>query len=325
MNVFRRTDGYATIKDVSYELNQALEVAERMLSDRDYMRRSPDPGHRSFRLTGNKLLMVVLVGIYFFQLFFNTATGIALSEYAGLKPFRVVNDFWFWQPFVYQFFQATGQGARQLLEFVFVLIGLFFFGPIVESRWGRKKHILLFCAAGAVAGLIYTPLAYVFRHQSNLLIGAVPSVMAIMVMAAMLRPNLPVLLFFVLPVKMKYMILVFVGLDLFILLQNPGSAGIALAVPHLTGAATGFLYMLYHRPIDRFFEQLEPEGSGSSGRSRRSRRTRGRQDSPYSDEVNEILDKINREGINSLTPDERKLLEKASDQLKEDDRYESFE
>ncbi len=278
-----------------------------------------EPDRRSFRLTGNKLLMVGLIVMIIFQVFMRNTAGIALENYFGLEPSNVVDHFYFWQPFTYQFLQQTSS----VLEFIFVLIGLFFFGPIVESRWGWRKYLLLFGAAGLFAGLIYTPLGYVFRHTSNPLLGSVPAVMAIMVMASMIRPNMPVLLFFVLPVKLKYMIWLFVGVDLLLVIDNPVGS-IAVAIPHLAGAFFGFLYSRYHRRIDEFFASLEPEEPVSTGTGRPERSRSGAQQSPYSDEVDEILDKIHEQGINSLTSEERELLKEASDQLKGDEQYDLF-
>jgi membrane associated rhomboid family serine protease len=278
-----------------------------------------EPDRRSFRLTGNKLLMVGLIVMIIFQVFMRSTAGIALEDYFGLEPSKVVDQFYFWQPLTYQFLQQTGS----VLEFVFVLIGLFFFGPIVESRWGWRKYLLLFGAAGLFGGLIYTPLGYVFRHTSNPLLGSVPPVMAIMVMAAMTRPNMPVLLFFILPVKMKYMIWLFVGVDLLLVIDNP-IGSIAVAVPHLAGALFGFLYSRYHRRIDQFFASLEPDEPALNGTRQPDRSRSTTPNSPYSDEVDDILDKINEQGINSLTPEERQLLKEASDQLKGDDQYDLF-
>lgn len=290
-----------------------------MLSDRDYMRGPIEPERQSFQLTGNQMLMIALVSILFVQAILNTASNGAVRNIFALNPENVVNHFYFWQPFTYLFFQPYGH----LLQFGFVLLGLFFFGPIVETRWGWKTYLFLFFAAGAFAGLVYTPLAFIFRQSNNVLIGSVPSVMAIMVMAAMLRPNMRVLLMFLFPVKLKYVIWLFVGIDVLLIMQNPVE-GIAIAVPHLAGAAFGCIYAMYHRSIDRFFASLEPEDPGSTGPRRVDDPFERQQQSPYSEEVDDILDKIHREGINSLTPEERELLEQASDELQGNDRHESF-
>ncbi len=294
-----------------------------MVLDREYMRDPFQSDHTSLGIrqgiSGNKLLMFGLVGMYVVQILLVNVFELAVIETFGLVPDEVVHNFFIWQPFTYMFFHPLPE-QWGLWILVFNLIGLFFFGPILEARWGRKKYLLFFLAAGVFSALVYVPIGSLFRIASQPVLGAMGPVLGVLVAAAMSRPNMPVLLFFVLPVKMKYMIWLFVGMDVFILLQN-GYPSIARTVPHLAGAAFGVIFFLYHLQIDRFLDDLVREKSSADP----SRSTPDpRPDPTRTARIDDILDKIHREGINSLTPEERERLEEASEQLNEEDPYDPF-
>jgi len=283
-----------------------------------------DPGQPSFGaytgISGNKILMIGLVIIYFVEIILVQELGLPLKDTLGLVPDAVVFDFFFWQPFTYMFLHQMPEQWGFLI-LAFNLIGLFFFGPILESRWGRKKYLLFFLASGIFSALLYVPIGMMFRIGSRPVLGAMGPILAILVAAAMSRPNMPVLLFFVLPVKMKYMIWLFIGMDLFILFEK-GYLSIARTVPHLTGAAFGFLYFTYHTDVDQFLHHLvtnppprKSEPADASGDS----------DPRPHREIDRILDKINEEGINNLSPEERAVLEEASKQLDDEDTYDPFQ
>ncbi len=299
-----------------------------MVLDRDYMQDPYTPGRQTFGqsggLTGNKILMILLVGIYVVQMIMIRGFGLPVNSYLGLEPDAVVYQFSVWQPFTYMFFHPLPENWG-LWILIFNLIGLFFFGPLLESRWGRTKYLLFFFSAGVFAALVYVPVASLFRTASNTVLGAMGPVLAVLVASAMSRPNMPVLLFFVLPVKMKYMIWLFIGMDVFILFQD-GYTSIARTVPHLAGAAFGFIYFLYHTEIDRFLDEIVSEedyGEGSTGVSAPD--PPSSLDRKHHEEIDDILDKIHENGINSLTDEERKILEDASQQLNDDEFYDPFQ
>ncbi len=279
-----------------------------MLSDRDYMRgplEEESSGWGGWHLSGNHILMLVLVAGFFLDAILQKFSGIDLKGVFGLSPEGVVEEFKIWQPLTYLFFHPD-----PLMVLIFNLIGLFFFGPIVESYWGRRKYIYFFLCAGVFAGLVVTPLAYMERLSQITILGASGSVLAVLVAAALINPDLKVLLFFVIPIKIKYMILLFLGFDFLILIKETSRA-YGHAIPHLAGALFGFLYFRYAPQIDQFFAGLEPSFEESPGREP----PRSSVPDVKNEEIDRILDKINNEGINSLTPKERELLEEASERM----------
>jgi hypothetical protein len=140
-------------------------------------------------------------------------------------------------------------------------------------------------------------------------------------------------MFFIIPMKIKHAIWVMIALD--ILFANSGDMIAHFA--HLGGVVAGFLYMavyqngpkvLYHSPLSAIFRLFSrnPENY-DQGRSSSSRSYTRNSDEPeilegevfYVDEqkrMDEILKKVERSGIQSLTESEREFLLKAGDKLR---------
>ena len=83
-------------------------------------------------------------------------------------------------------------------------IVLFFFGPLVERAVGSRKFVGLFVAAGIVAGLGNTIVNLLTGVPVGVL-GASGATFALLGVLTVWRPNMEILLFFVIPMKIKYL------------------------------------------------------------------------------------------------------------------------
>jgi membrane associated rhomboid family serine protease len=204
----------------------------------------------------------------------------------------------------------------------FNMIWLFWFGKIfMEFMPGKKIYTIYFI--GGIAGALTFVLAYnifpVFSDSLDLstTIGASASVLAITIATAVLVPDYTVNLMFIGPVKIKYIALFSVILD--VLMIRSGNAGGHFA--HIGGALSGVLYILFIRNnvahllglsfLKSFkFSPFKPKPLHkvhSTGR-------------PLSDEeynklkvlkqqkIDHILDKISRSGYSSLSAEEKDIL-----------------
>ncbi len=170
------------------------------------------------------------------------------------------------------------------------MFALFLLGKDVERGLGTRRFVFLYGSAGIFAGL-----CHLLVTPDIPAIGASGAVFGVLVAFAFLFPQRK--FWFVLPAK--YFVLGYIVLET-ILLVTGTRDGIAHAA-HLGGAAWGFLF-LKARPI---FERLSAKRA-ETGRLRgyeKARRTRRR--------IDELLEKISREGIGSLSDEERDFLTKA--------------
>ncbi|MFC6754982.1 rhomboid family intramembrane serine protease, partial [Halorubrum tibetense] len=83
-------------------------------------------------------------------------------------------------------------------------IVLFFFGPLVERAVGSKKFVGFFLVAGMVAGLGHA-LVGLLTNAPVAVLGASGATFAILGVLTVWRPNLQILLFFIIPMKLKYL------------------------------------------------------------------------------------------------------------------------
>lgn len=221
-----------------------------------------------------------------------------------------------WQPVTYMFLHDTGH----LLHILFNLLILWFFGKEVEYFIGPKYFTRLYFLGGLVGAGLW--LAFNFSSPTYLL-GASAAVLACVIAFATLFPDreITLLVFFVLPVTMKakYLAFIAIALDVVPVLSRADSGVAHLA--HLGGAALGYVYIkgLGYGTTPRWLLWLQ--GVGQKLRPRRPAKPRPQSPEEFiSEEVDPILDKIAREGIQSLTRRERKILESAKDLMQNKQR-----
>ena len=92
-------------------------------------------------------------------------------------------------------------------------------------------------------------------------IGASGAVLALLVLFAMHFPRQVILLFFVLPLQIRWLVLIYVIIDLFPALMALGGKGINDGVAHaahLGGVAFAFAYYKFKLRLAPFFHKVSP-------------------------------------------------------------------
>jgi membrane associated rhomboid family serine protease len=230
---------------------------------------------------------------------------------------------------------------KSLFHILFNMLGLYWFGKIVEELLGGKRVISLY-VLGAISGALFLSLINPFMPRisyTHHVLGASASVFALLVGAATLRPTYSMFLLFIGAVQIKWLALIYVILS-FIALRG-GNAGGELA--HLGGALMGYLFISqlkkgndwgrWIESIRKWFGNIGkkqnqyPKAKYTNMKSNQyAKQTKSTtQNSNYStysntsshsfinqEEIDRILDKITESGYNSLTKDELDKLAKAS-------------
>jgi len=220
-------------------------------------------------------------------------------RFFGLVPQLVFSRFYIWQLVTYMFVHL---GFTHLL---FNMLMLFFFGPALEQTWGRKFFLTFYFFTGIGAGLcsLLTSLG-----SMTPVIGASGALFGILVAYAMMFPDTVLLLFFVFPMKIRYAVFVFAGLNLMGALSNPGS-GIAY-MAHLGGGLFGYLYLKYQW-IRLTLNSLSLAVLRQKWQEYRQRWEQAEREN-LEKEVNRILDKVSQHGMNSLSAREKEILKHRS-------------
>lgn len=184
------------------------------------------------------------------------------------------------------------------------MLGLYFFGPPIERYWGPKRFLIFYLSCGVIGGLVYWALS---ANTLSPLIGASGAVLGLIPACAVLFPHMIIfLLVFPVPIRFAASLIAILS-ALYILWDRNLSEAC-----HLGGMAAGFLFTV-SRP---FWQRL--------GAERRQTRRQALLDEETADQkrVDEILDKVHRQGIQSLTWNEKRTLrsitrrQKKRDELK---------
>lgn len=216
------------------------------------------------------------------------------------------------------------------------MLGLYWFGQLLQDMIGRAKILPLYIFGGIAGGLLYI-LAYntlpVFSDLVNraTCIGASASVMAIVIAAATIAPNVEFRLLLFGSVKIKWIALVYVIMDI-INIQNNNAGG---HIAHLGGALFGFVFIKqlqrgndFSKPfytVTDFFTNLFKKKSPLkvsykkeyvyTSEKHNTTQQRNKIDldkKSKQEQLDAILDKINRSSYDSLSKEEKDFLFKIS-------------
>ncbi len=144
------------------------------------------------------LMTVIVAGTVLVYLLDMFSGGISFSSLLYFSPYRVIHHLEIWRLVTFLFVPSSGG--------VFLLIELYFYwfvGSALEREWGTAKFSL-FYLAGVIFNLLYGFLAYAMGA-----VGIVVSMryinLSLFFAFATLYPNLQVLLFFLIPIKVKWL------------------------------------------------------------------------------------------------------------------------
>ena len=258
-------------------------------------------------------LLIANAVVYLLQL--TVFTGPWLVEAFGFSAERAGRNWW--SLGTYMFVHAG------FLHLAFNMLMLFFFGPAVEARMGGTSFALYYLVCGLGGAALAFPVSLL--GPTGTVIGASAAVFGVSLAFARYWPDTPIYVFpLPVPVKAKWLVAFLAGTALFatILQVRSGVAHFA----HLGGFLFGFVYLKGEeamvkrartgvkstRPVSRIGapRRRAPASVRSEEESTSDRGTRR-------GDVDRVLDKISKSGIDSLTPDERQLLHDMSRELRE--------
>jgi membrane associated rhomboid family serine protease len=251
-------------------------------------------------------------------IFIVTALGqIQVAHILGFVPaFILIRP---WTLVTYMFLHG---GWMHLL---FNMLGLFFFGPPLEARWGSKRFLKYYFICGLGGAVLSSIMAIIQPSFAAYvpIIGASGAVYGVMLAFAMNWPDTPIYLMGIFPIPAKVLVAL---LAAFSLVSAFGGRMDGVAhFAHLGGFAAGFAWMkweAYRGPkgmrkfktmMNRRKLTVVPGGEETQTPSARSRPApRDKVEAQLLDDLDKVLDKISSDGMASLTPAERRLLDEAS-------------
>jgi membrane associated rhomboid family serine protease len=182
---------------------------------------------------GVKNLLFANIAVFLLQ-FLAPALNETLIRLFGLVPLLAFNHLFIWQFVTYMFLHGG------LSHIFFNMFALWMFGVELERTWGTREFLKYYFLTGIAAGLSTA----LFSWGSIIpTIGASGAVYGILAAYALFFPDRYVYMYFLFPIKMKYLALILGALEFFSA-YNQAQTGIAHAA-HLGGMIVGFFYLRY--------------------------------------------------------------------------------
>lgn len=213
----------------------------------------------------------------------------------------------------------------EVMHLLFNMLVLYWFGNILTEFLGNRKILPLYLAGGLCGAILFIISYQVFPVFAASVAdarawGASASVMAIMIAAATLVPDYTLMLMFLGPVRIKWIALFTLVLDLVSIPSFNAGGHIA----HLGGALFGFVFIRQLQQgrdlstgINWCFDRVTNLFSAKPSLkvSYRTKEKQGRKASDKStkslssqEKLDDILDKIAASGYDSLTKEEKEFL-----------------
>lgn len=257
-------------------------------------------------------LLLMMVAIYVVQVI---TRGTFPDDGWFTKLFALDADFWrrpwqFYELLTYGFLHSP----FSLMHIVGNGLGLWIFGGWTEERYGQKEFLTLFLASIVLSGLFWCFAEFVAQNGDprGSVIGASGGITALMVVGVLNYPRRILLIWGIVPVPAWLLGIIWIGNDLVGVLGRTEEAEVAYFA-HLGGALFG---LVYYKARWRLSSRLPSRWSWPKFRLPRRHNLRVHHpDEPNEDtdgEVDDILRKIQRQGQDSLTDRERRILQRAS-------------
>lgn len=243
-----------------------------------------------------KWLLIANGGMFVLQQVFPPLTALL-----GLVPWKVVHEAALYQFVTYLFLHGG------FFHLFFNMLMLWMFGRELEEQWGTRPFLKYYFLTGIGAGVTSF---LVGPSSTAVTIGASGAIMALLVAFALHAPNRTVYIWFLFPIKIKYLVMILIAVELFAV-RNQSLDGVA-HFAHLGGALIGYLYLKADWRLAGLGQRLSNLKYERRVKKLRKKQAATRQ---VMDEVDRVLDRINEVGYEGLSREEKRILEEASELL----------
>ena len=171
--------------------------------------------------------------------------AVGVFDQSGRLVGSMSAAFYPWQLVTYLFLHAG------FMHILFNMLFLWMFGMEIENIMGSRKFLTFYLVSGIGAGLFQLLVAPLLGEVGPTL-GASGAVYGVMIAFAMFFPNRYIFVYFLLPIKAKYLITI-----LFIIeFMSVGDQSIVAHLAHIGGAVTAFVFVLIDRKHQFNFNNL---------------------------------------------------------------------
>ena len=212
-----------------------------------------------------------------------------------------------WTFFTYAFIH------EKLFHLIFNMLVFHWFGNLIIEYLNKNRMLFIFWAGVLGGGILYS-----LFFDGNQLIGASAGIMALVIASATLLPNYEIVLAIFGRIKLKYVGMAYLVIDLLSMMGS--NAGGSMA--HLGGALIGYLMIKQIQAgndwssivirINSFIDKIFTRKNKLKIVHQTEQQAQASRATVSQAEVDQVLEKITKSGYDSLSKSEKELLFKAS-------------
>jgi len=242
-----------------------------------------------------KWLLIINFSIFIIS-FLIKPLGVLLHKSFAVSTITVFQSLQLWRVITYQFLHA-GLG-----HVIVNMLWLYFFGPMLENAWGSKRFLKFYLICGAMGGFVYPILYYVgvLGDHPGTVVGASGAIFGIIAAMAIMYPRMKLYILPAITVPMFVVAGIMVMVSAYTLLGGQNVAG---ELCHFAGLGAGAIYVLWQPWVQKT----------------RIKMNDGRWEKKITHErelyasVDQILDKVHKSGMKSLSRKEKQILKQATE------------
>lgn len=274
--------------------------------------------------------IIIANAVVFYLMFISSDRALAqrITEFGVMQAQAV------WHGQVWRLFTATYMHAN-LNHILLNMLGLYFLGPALERRWGRRQFFLAYTIGGIAGNIVLTIAGLLgFLDPLTFGVGASGSVLTLLGAAAVLFPEAEIYVYFLLPVRIRTFVVAYSAWFVYNIVSRGANYGGDLC--HVAGLVVGLAWGFSGGVSISGRHRTAADPRSMIARARALLRLRGpdtgtpdppqrhgqfplrQQETSLSDipskplrsaeVLDEVLAKVARSGIESLSPEERAVL-----------------
>ncbi len=270
---------------------------------------------------GNAIIRIIMVNVAVFIVFGVLNSLLGLFNSNGI--IKMILDWlvlpasftrYIYQPWSLLTYTFLHEG---FLHILFNMLWFYWIGQLLQQYLGNPKTYQAYFMGAIAGGLVYMISYHVFPYlipslEYSTARGASAGVLSVVFATATLLPEYELSLFLIGSVRLKYIALFTLLLDLIsIPYDNPGGH-----IAHIGGATFGYFYIkqIYaNNFLSSFFDKIEnlfkPKQKSNLKIHHRSGYMKvNSNEKPSQAEVDRILEKINQKGLSYLSDKEKEIL-----------------
>jgi rhomboid family protein len=280
----------------------------------DYREQPPQQVRYQFGFQRNtppivKTLIIINIVVFVAQTIAAKIPAVSLDWAALYYPHGLFRG-WLWQFVTYAFMHSVADPFHLIFNMLF----FWMFGSDIAAAFGRRRFITFYITAAIFSGILFVTfdMLRVYTGQNvapAACLGASGVVMGVMMAYALYWPNRKILFMLIIPMRIRTLIIFLAAMDFYGALKAGGTIA---HTAHLGGLLWGILFVRYWPRLETAWANRSSRKSAPSGYDTVGENPQDKAESRDAERVNALLDKIHREGIQSLSWREKRFLQNMS-------------